>query len=307
MVDRYRPIVHHQLTLKPHHKKILIGGSSLVLILLIALSIFTYMIFVKQNADNNQINNRIDDLRAETQSNINALTESILTTNEDLKSLNSELGVINEEFGLLKSTVSEDFSGIIDIVIPSVVTVRTDSGQGTGFIINAKENSAYLVTNAHVLANSQGNLASGITAITYTQATKDAEFIGFDSTLDIALLKIQGGYNAINLGDSEKIQIGERVIAIGNPLGLQFSVSQGIVSAVHRQGINGLNAYIQTDTPLNPGNSGGPLLNKEGKVIGINNFKVSSGESLGFALESNYIKKAVNEISQEALNITLID
>ena len=102
------------------------------------------------------------------------------------------------------------------------------------------------------------------------------------------------------------MQIGENVIAIGNPLGLQFSVSEGIVSGVHRLGINNIEAYIQTDAALNPGNSGGPLIDKEGKVIGINNFKISGGESLGFALESNYLKDIVNDIAQEELNQTLI-
>ena len=102
------------------------------------------------------------------------------------------------------------------------------------------------------------------------------------------------------------VQVGEKVIAIGNPLGLQFSVSQGIVSATHREGANRLNAYIQTDAALNPGNSGGPLINTEGKVIGINNFKIGGGESLGFALESNYIEETINEIAQEELGVELL-
>jgi len=89
-------------------------------------------------------------------------------------------------------------------------------------------------------------------------------------------------------------------------LGLQFSVSEGIVSAVHREGLNGKDAYIQTDAALNPGNSGGPLINKEGKVIGINNFKIGSGENLGFALESNYIEEIVNQIGQQILNKTIV-
>ena len=132
------------------------------------------------------------------------------------------------------------------------------------------------------------------------------EFVGYDGTLDIALLKAQGDYNSLNLENSDDVQIGEKVIAIGNPLGLQFSVSQGIVSAVHRQGTNGLNAYIQTDAALNPGNSGGPLINTNGEVIGINNYKIGSSESLGFALESNYIKQAVNDISQKELGQDLV-
>ena len=130
--------------------------------------------------------------------------------------------------------------------------------------------------------------------------------IGSNPTMDVSLLKIEGDYEKLVLADSNDIQIGEKVIAIGNPLGLQFSVSEGIVSAVHRTGINNIEAYIQTDAALNPGNSGGPLIDVQGNVIGINNFKVSSGESLGFALESNYLEDVVNDIAQQALNQTLI-
>ena len=170
--------------------------------------------------------------------------------------------------------------------------------QGTGFIINEE---GFIVTNAHVLEG-----GSFVNAINYEQHVISAKFIGYDPDLDIALLKIPGTYDALKLENSNDIQTGEEVIAIGNPLGLEFSASKGIVSAVHREGQNGLAAYIQTDAALNPGNSGGPLINKQGRVIGINNFKVGSSESLGFALESNYIKTAVNTISQKALNQTLI-
>lgn len=124
--------------------------------------------------------------------------------------------------------------------------------------------------------------------------------------MDIALLKIDGTYTPLTLANSDNINIGEKVIAIGNPLGLQFSVTEGIVSGINRPGANGLNYYIQTDAALNPGNSGGPLIDVQGKVIGINNFKIGAGESLGFALESNYIKQTVNSISQQALGKNLI-
>ena len=123
---------------------------------------------------------------------------------------------------------------------------------------------------------------------------------------DLALLKIEGDYERLRLGNSDSISAGEKVIAIGNPLGLQFSVSQGIVSAIHREGLNGIEAYIQTDAALNPGNSGGPLINTEGKVIGINNFKVGNSESLGFALESDFIKDEINKIALEILGEDLL-
>ena len=289
------------MALKKHHKWLIGSFSSLILIFMLTTSIFMYLIFVKQEYNYQVLNQKIADSQADTRSKINELAENLIQTNEIL---NDELGSLSQEFNVLKASAGEDFSGIIEISIKSVVTIRTSAGfQGTGFIIS---NEGYLVTNAHVLADSSGNLVSSIQAITYKQGTKNAEFIGVDRELDIALLKIVGDFNSLEFEDSNNVQIGEKVIAIGNPLGLQFSVSEGIVSAVQREGINGLNAYIQTDAALNPGNSGGPLINKEGKVIGINNFKIGSAENLGFALESNYIKVSVNEIYFKIFNETLI-
>ena len=90
--------------------------------------------------------------------------------------------------------------------------------------------------------------------------------------------------------------MGEKVIALGNPAGLSFTVTEGIVSAVHRAGPNDLNIYLQTDVPINPGNSGGPLVNANSQILGINNFKVGGFESLGFAIESNTVKQAAEQI-----------
>ena len=260
-----------------------------------------YILFVNQQYNYEALNKKITDSQADTQSKINELAENLIQTNEIL---NDELGSLSQELDVLKVSAGEDFSGIIENAIKSVVTIRTSAGfQGTGFIIS---DEGYIVTNTHVLADGFGNLARSIQAITFEQTTINAEFIGFSNELDIALLKISGDYDSLKFSDSNNVQIGEKVIAIGNPLGLQFSVSGGIVSAVHRTGINGIDAYIQTDAALNPGNSGGPLINKQGEVIGINNFKIGSGESLGFALESNYIIDSVNEIYFQIFNETLV-
>jgi S1-C subfamily serine protease len=97
------------------------------------------------------------------------------------------------------------------------------------------------------------------------------------------------------------LKVGEKVIAIGNPLGLSFSVTEGIISALDRVGPNNLAEYIQTDVSLNPGNSGGPLINTRGKVVGINNFKIGDAESLGFALESNSIRDSINDLAGEKI------
>ncbi len=298
-----RPIVHHHIVLKPHHKWILAGSGGILVIFMIAISVFTYTSFVRQELNYNLLDKKLGDLQSETQKNINDISSSLLKTNDKLNSLSSDVGNISTEFSQLKASVSEDFSGIIESSVRGVVTIRTDSAQGTGFIVT---NDGYIVTNAHVLADSSGYLATGIYAIDYQGNRVNVGFVGYNGTLDVALLKANGSYSALKLRNSDNVQIGEKVIAIGNPLGLQFSVSQGIVSAVHRQGANRLNAYIQTDAALNPGNSGGPLIDTRGEVIGINNFKIGSSESLGFALESNYIKKAVNGISQEAIGQNLL-
>ncbi len=277
--------------MKKHHKWAIGGFSTIVIIFMVISGILLNGIIVKQTIDYNTLSNKINNLQADTQNKLNELTENIIETQTTVEKSKKELI-------LLKASAGEDFSGIIEESIPLVVTIRTDIGQGTGFIIDEE---GYIVTNAHVLSGGRK-----IQAITSEQKLIDATLIGYDSDFDIALLKIPGDYEAFELGDSDDIQIGEKVIAIGNPLGLQFSVSEGIVSAVHREGINGVEAYIQTDAALNPGNSGGPLINKQGKVIGINNFKMGDSESLGFALESDYIEDIVNQIAQEELNMTLI-
>ena len=286
------------MAMKKHHKIMIGSFSTFLIMLLIANSVFIYILYGQLQLSYNKIEIDIQELKTDTQSKLNELTINVLQAQEELNSLGSEIGSMGQEMDLLKASAGEDFSGIIEEVIKGVVTIRTDVGQGTGFIISE---DGYLVTNAHVLVGGRE-----INAITYEQKSISANFIGYNGDLDIALLKISGDFDELKLADSNDVQIGEKVIAIGNPLGLQFSVSEGIVSAVHRLGPSGLEAYIQTDAALNPGNSGGPLINKQGKVIGINNFKIGGGENLGFALESNYIEDSVNEISQEAFNQTLI-
>ncbi len=286
------------MPLKRHHK-IMIGGFSTFLIgVIIANSLFIYFLYGQLQLSYNSLESEIVELQTDTQSKFNELTTNLIQTETELNLLGSQIGSIDKEMDLLKASASADFSGIIEDAIKSVVTIRTDISQGTGFIIDSE---GYIVTNYHVMQNAR---SAGI--YTYDGETHQVNLIGYNQKFDIALLKIDGEYDRLRLADSDDIQIGEKVIAIGNPLGLQFSVSEGIVSAVHRPGINEVEAYIQTDAALNPGNSGGPLINKKGKVIGINNFKIGSGENLGFALESNYIEDIINEISTQVLNETLI-
>jgi S1-C subfamily serine protease len=291
--------------LKRHQKIILGSFSSFIIIFMIISGILLNTILTKQNLNYNNLNNKIEGLKTDTQTKLNELTTNVLETKSSINSLNAQVGSIDEQFSeldmeldKLKASASADFSGIIEDAIKSVVTIKTDTTQGTGFIIDEE---GYVITNYHVMKN-----ATTAGVFTYEGGVHSVRLIGKNEEMDLALIKIEGNFEKLKLDDSDDVEVGEKVIAIGNPLGLQFSVSEGIVSAVHRPGPNGIDAYIQTDAALNPGNSGGPLINTKGEVIGINNFKIGGGESLGFALESNYIEDTVNDIAQKELNQTLI-
>jgi S1-C subfamily serine protease len=287
------------MKLKRHHKIIIGSVSSLLILFMLTSSIFTYLIFIKQSAADNQLDKKITNLQSDTQSKLNQLTEIVIKTENGLKDLGLQIGSIDEEMAQLKASASSDFSSVIEDSIKSVVTVRTDISQASGFII---ADGDYIVTNAHVI---EGARAAGI--ITYDGKLHSVSIIGTNSEIDIILLKMEDtNYIPLTLANSGSVQVGEKVIAIGNPLGLQFSVSEGIISAMHREGTNGIKAYIQTDAALNPGNSGGPLIDISGKVVGINNYKLGGSENIGFALESDYIKTAVNDITIKALGRNLI-
>jgi len=280
------------MTLKTHHKVMIGSFSALVLIYIVASSLFMYLMFTKITLLEQTTNNQLLEIRTDTQSKLKDVSETLLSKVEQNE---KETQLQIEQ---LKATTSTDFSEVIDQVLPSVVTIRTDISQGTGFIITE---DGYIVTNAHVIDG--GKYAE---AITSDQNVLKAELIGFSSDLDVAVLKIPGTYTPLLLGNSEDITLGEKVIAIGNPLGLQFSASEGIVSAVHRISPGNSGSFTQTDAALNPGNSGGPLINKQAEAIGINNFKVGGYEGLGFALESNQIKSIVNKIFEESnIGITI--
>lgn len=283
------------MPLKKHHKWMIGSFTTLVVIFMITTGILLNAIIVNQALNHNEISNRVTNLQLESQSKFNDLTSSVIKLEKSFNLIEQDLyetqGILEQnqqELNELKASVDDDFSGIIENAIESVVTIVTDISQGTGFLI---EERGYVVTNAHVMENAR---SAGI--YTYDGEMHQVSLIGTNSEMDVCLLKIQGTYPALKLGNSDDVSIGESVIAIGNPLGLQFSVTEGIISAIHREGANGLKAYFQTDAALNPGNSGGPLVDKQGKAIGINNFKTSEGESLGFALESNWLKDVVNEI-----------
>ncbi len=281
------------MSLKKHHKWIIGSFSSIVIVFMIVVGILLNGIIVKQSVDYANLNNKLNELQTNIQSQINLLSEDIITTQTSLEENQQQLR-------LLKASTSEDFSGIYSDSVDSVVIVSTDVGQGTGFIIDKE---GYIVTNYHVIEDAT---KAGI----YTsdgEGPYQITLIGKNILMDVALLKIEGSFDELELGNSNDVKTGEPIMAIGNPYGLVFSQTTGSVSQVHREGPNGIHAYIQINAQINPGNSGGPLINKQGEVVGIINFKIGGeAEGLGFALESNYIKKCINQISQKEMNITLI-
>ena len=271
----------------------------IILILLIASQAFTiYIIYAKSqesltaiNESEKTLNDKININNQDIQAKINTLTTSI----SEVSSVQSDF---EEELGEIKASASADFSGIIDREIQGVVTIKTDISQGTGFIVTE---DGFVVTNHHVVAG-----ATAASVFTYDTKSHTVALVGANPSMDIAVLKIEGNFQSLDLGDSDEVKIGEKVIAIGNPLGLAFTATEGIISAKNRVGTNNLPYYFQTDVSLNPGNSGGPLISTEGEVIGINNFKISGAESLGFALEINPAKEIINQIVLQNYNSTIV-
>ena len=162
-------------------------------------------------------------------------------------------------------------------------------GEGSGFIINA---DGYVLTNNHVIENAQTILVR-----LHDDREFNAVVVGTDARTDVALIKIEvsEGLPVAPLGDSDRAQVGDWVLAIGSPLGLDFTVTAGIVSAlgrrdVHPDGRELYENFIQTDASINPGNSGGPLFNLRGEVIGINTAVNRLGQGIGFAIPINMVK-----------------
>lgn len=272
-----------------HHRNILYA----IVVILLILQILTLVMFSSQIARlDSKINTTVSESHKSLSDDFNSLLSEYNDVNQqNFRDISQELvnqqKSFNQEIKLLKSS-KEDFSSIINDVIKGVVSVVTDRAVGSGFIIDSE---GIIVTNYHVVQD-----VRKINIVLHDRGVKQAKIIGYDENRDLALLKIEGTYQELELADSDSLQVGKKVIAIGNPLGLSFTVTEGIISALEREGPNGAREYIQTDVSLNPGNSGGPLIDTSGKVVGINNFKIGNAESLGFALESNAIEESVNKI-----------
>ena len=207
-------------------------------------------------------------------------------------------------------SISRVFEKVAETISPSLVTIQSKQevlvrrrngvrprdinlGLGSGLIIS---DNGYIVTNAHVIEQ-----ADEIAVSLSNGETINAEIIGTDPKTDIALIKIeQKDLIAANLGDSDQVRVGQFVIAAGNPFGLSASITSGIVSAKGRSnvGIADYEDFIQTDASINQGNSGGPLVNLDAEVIGINTAMLGRNGNIGigFAIPINLVKDIVSDL-----------
>ncbi|WP_304680911.1 S1C family serine protease [uncultured Clostridium sp.] len=225
--------------------------------------------------------------------------------------------IVADPVSFAKDNTALSAADIYKKVAPAVVMISTKSiqsvngwfqqeteGMGSGFIINT---DGYILTNYHVI-----NGAKEVTVTLSDGQEVTASVVNYDSDKDIAMIKLNGNVEVpgvVELGNSDALQPGEEVVAIGNPLSKELSstLTKGIVSALNRsvETQSGVNTnLIQTDAAINSGNSGGPLINTKGEVIGINTLKASNGaEGIGFAIPINDVKEKIDSLSKPILNL----
>ena len=201
-----------------------------------------------------------------------------------------DAGLLDAYSKTITGVVGEIAQSVVHIQVQKKVTdrrtgiERVQQGSGSGFVISS---DGYIITNNHVIEN-----AVDIKVSFSDGSVEKAELKGTDPSTDVAVIRIFGsGQKALSFANSDSLKVGQIAIAIGNPLGLQHSVTAGVVSALGRtlRATNGrlIDDVIQTDAALNPGNSGGPLVNSSGQVIGINTAVIQSAQGLCFAVSSN--------------------
>jgi len=206
-------------------------------------------------------------------------------------------GTIKEQSGRNPLLDDPFFRRFFDAPPDSKPRERQFQSAGSGVIVDAK--NGYIITNHHVVEN-----ASEITITLLDDRTFTAKVIGTDEGADLAVLQAkQPNLVAMALGDSSKLEVGDYVVAIGNPFGLQHTVTAGIVSALGRSGINpeagGYEDFIQTDASINPGNSGGALVNLRGELVGINSAILSrtgGNIGIGFAIPVNMVRSVMDQL-----------
>ena len=232
--------------------------------------------------------------------------ETTTKSSSDIAGLDTVSYSISTEIVQAVDKVSDAVVGVSNIKADTGWTNSTNGGTGSGVIYKKQNGYAYIVTNQHVIAD-----ADSVEIVLQDGTKLSAEVLGSDELTDLAVLRIEDreGTKVAELGSSDNLRAGEPVIAIGNPLGTEFSgsVTQGIISGLERTIPIDLNndgaqdwatEVIQTDAAINPGNSGGALVNINGQVIGINSMKISQQEveGIGFAIPVSYAKPIIEDL-----------
>lgn len=246
------------------------------------------------NAKLSDVEKSLSDTKTENENKIKELSLNLSVVSHKIGN-NTNITIINNNISTtIINNLGENFSAIIEDVLSSTVLIRTNLGVGSGFFVSDHE----IITNQHVISN-----ASYINITTYNGQVYTASVVKENSQIDMALLDLgTGGFYPLGFEDPTNIKVGEKVIATGNPgssVGvLSFTVTEGIISAIRFDSVR--NVYIlQTDTPLNPGNSGGPLISIDKSIVGINTFKPTfcsldpfplGCEGLNFAIRSDSIE-----------------
>ena len=230
-------------------------------------------------------------------------TPSIYTTEKSYDAQKTNI-ILNNDSSIETAVAKKAMSSVVGITTKAVVGnyfgEREVEGTGSGVII---DENGYILTNSHVVGDGS---AKEISVLFEDGDKKTGNVLWYDSAIDLAIVKVdKANLSVADLGDSDKLEVGETAIAIGNPLGLEFqrSVTSGIISGLHRSiqvdENNVIEDLIQTDASINPGNSGRPLLNSKGEVVGINTAKIQSAEGLGFSIPINVVKPIISQVIKE--------
>ena len=291
------------------------NGTVVVGVIAAVALIFTLFVYFDSNTENvlNEVNvtnethtHSADDITGVTQSieGVAEKAEGIAEVVDKVESIEKKIESIEKKIESIAEMVEADMefslAEIFGIAEESVVQVNVlrgnDGGIGSGFVYS---NEGYIITNQHVVKDSTKVTVTFLDGESYI-----GDVVGIDRDLDIAVVKVNASNSTylqpLIIGDSSKLTVGEKIVAIGNPFGLSGSMTSGIVSQIGRllpqdTGYSIPNV-IQTDAAINPGNSGGPLFNMKGEVVGINTaIQSTTGEfmGVGFAVPSNTIKKVV--------------
>ena len=307
--------------------ELLLYSTFFLLIVTIILGSLAYYDTVKErNALRDALKGEIDASISDYTVKISELKEADKSARGDISAINEELGIVKEQSKSQEQKLAEsskegeqlgakvegidkaieglddlntDFASIVKDVIDTTVTIQTNIGHGSGVIVT---DDGYVLSNYHVLVGAQSGLIA-----TYNKGNFPFRIVEYSQTKDLVVLQILDSpesFDYLPLGNSDNVDVGDKVIAIGSPGGYSSTVTQGIISSTTRRGeyVN----YLQSDVPISPGNSGGPLINTNSELVGINTWK-SAGvgvEGIGFAITSNDIQDFAEPIIKRAKNDT---